>query len=111
MKTIIAGGRDFQDMAALRTAVAACGWTITEVVSGGARGADAIGELYAQESGLPVKRFNPNWASFGKMAGPVRNRQMAQHAQALIALPGGRGTANMIKQAREFGLKIFIQQP
>jgi hypothetical protein len=43
----------------------------------------------------------------GKKAGFVRNAEMAEYADMLMAFPGGRGTDNMVKQAKRFGLKIF----
>ena len=101
MKTIIAGGRDITDYALVVAAVDACGWDISEVVSGTARGVDALGESYAAENGLPVKRFRPDWNQFGRAAGPMRNRDMAEYADALLViwdgefcrprLGGGRG--------------------
>lgn len=87
---------------------------ITEVVSGCARGADAGGEAWAKQRGVPVKYFPADWDKYGRSAGPRRNQQMAEYAEALIAFPGGRGTANMVNQATERGLKVLdwrIQKP
>ena len=57
MKVIIAGARTFSDFALLKSTMASCGWAVDEVVSGCARGADTLGELWAMEQGIPVKRF------------------------------------------------------
>ena len=88
MKTIIAGGRDYFltefDESRLD------GLDITEVVCGCARGADTGGEMWAQKRGIPVKRFPADWDGLGKGAGPVRNCQMAEYVEALVAFPGGR---------------------
>ena len=111
MKTIIAGGRDYLDYPALCAACHSCGWTVTEVVSGGATGVDALGERWGRENGIPVTVMKAEWSRWGKMAGPLRNRKMAMESQALIAMPGGHGTANMIKQAEEFGLRIYRFHP
>lgn len=111
MKVIIAGGRDFNDAAALNVAIARAekqGIRITEVVSGRARGADALGETWARAHGIPIKPFPADWNRFGNAAGPRRNTDMADYAEALIALPGGRGTRDMIAKARSRGLLVHI---
>lgn len=111
MKVIIAGGRDFNDMTALVAAIKASGFEITEVVSGQAAGADFLGLYWARANGVPEKLFPAKWTIFGNSAGPRRNREMADYADALIAMPGGRGTANMIAEARKRGLKVFEATP
>ena len=90
MRTIIAGSRQMTTEAAMEMVLADLGWTITEVVSGGAAGADRLGEAWATRNGIPVKRFPADWARFGKGAGPVRNREMALYAEALVAFWDGR---------------------
>ena len=59
---------------------------ITEVISGTAHGIDTLGEKWAERHGIPVKRFPADWNAHGKSAGPIRNRQMAQYADALIVV-------------------------
>lgn len=81
---------------------------ITEVVSGEARGADREGEIWARLSGLKVSRFPANWTRYGSCAGPIRNADMADYAEACIAFPGGTGTADMLRKAHGKGLKVFI---
>ncbi len=108
MKTIIAGGRDFKPTEAHFRYLDDCrdALPITEVVSGGAKGADEFGEAWAASRGVPVERFPADWAAYGKAAGPMRNAEMAAYADALIAFPGGRGTASMINLARIGGLHV-----
>ncbi len=96
------GHPDFQKLDELRGKI-----PITEVVSGGAAGADSDGEIWACELNIPVRRFAADWDKHGKAAGPIRNAEMADYAEALIAFPGGKGTANMVKQAKKKGLKIW----
>jgi len=112
MKVIIAGSRDFTDDEQLRAAIADAGFEILAVISGGARGVDALGEKWAEENGIPVKVFPADWDLHGKAAGPIRNREMAEAADALIALWDGesRGTKNMINTARKKGLKTHIHR-
>ena len=81
---------------------------ITEIVSGGAAGADKLGERWAREHGVPVKLFPADWKAHSIATRPVRNRQMAEYADALIALwdSTSRGTANMIEEAKARGLVL-----
>jgi hypothetical protein len=81
-----------------------------EIVSGGARGADMMGENYGALRGYPVKIFPANWDEHGKGAGILRNAQMALYADALIAFWDGesKGTYNMIWQAEAKGLKVRV---
>jgi len=81
-----------------------------EVVSGKARGADIFGEIWANEHGIPVKEFPADWDKFGRAAGPIRNGQMAEYGDALIAFlaPGSKGTKNMIEQAQKKGLFVLV---
>jgi hypothetical protein len=111
MRTIIAGSRKCPHYHLICQAVEEAGWEITTVISGCARGADAFGEQYALEHGIPVERHPADWARFGRSAGPRRNHEMAQCAEALIAVlcPGSRGTENMIHEAQAAGLKIYVK--
>lgn len=110
MKVIIAGSRTVTDLAIIETAIRKADFPITEVVSGGARGVDTLGEEYAKKNGIPIKRFPANWDKYGKSAGYKRNVQMAEYADALIAVWDGesRGTMHMINIARDLGIKNFI---
>lgn len=110
MKVIIAGGRNITDRTIVAKAIKGAPFKITEVVSGKAKGVDAIGETYARALGLHVKAFPADWDQYGKGAGPIRNRQMAQYADALIAVWDGfsRGTGNMIAEMRKLGKPVHI---
>lgn len=113
MKAIIAGSRDAIDYSHLLTAINAFNLTgkeITEVVSGTARGADKMGEKWAKENDIPVKRFPANWNKYGKSAGYRRNEEMAEYADYLIALWDfeSRGTKHMVDLARREKLGILV---
>lgn len=110
MKTIIAGSRGLQNRQRLEEAIRLSSFTISEVVSGGARGIDQLGEQWAKRTETPVRQFLADWDRYGKAAGPIRNAAMARYADALIAIWDGksRGTLNMIEQAKKYGLKIYI---
>lgn len=109
MKLIIAGGRDYDfnvhdynHLDALQRE-----HHFTEVVSGGATGADSDGESWAHHWKLPVKRFPADWALHGKKAGPLRNAEMAAYADAVALFPGGKGTESMRREDEKAGIKVF----
>lgn len=110
LRTIIAGSRDRVKYSDICRAVELCGWVPTVVISGKARGADEFGERYAREHSIPIEEYPADWEQFGKSAGPRRNAQMAEVAEALIAVWDGesRGTKNMIETARAKGLRVYV---
>jgi hypothetical protein len=71
---------------------------------------DQIGEDWAREHNIPVKQFLAQWNIHGKSAGPIRNKEMAEYADALIAFWDGqsKGTKNMIEQMDKLN-KLVIQ--
>jgi len=68
---------------------------ITEVVSGNARGADKLGEQWARRHGVPIKLMPANWADKGPKAALIRNAEMAEYADALIAIWDGKSTGTL----------------
>lgn len=111
MKVIIAGCRNFNnyDLLKARLDFYFQNAEIKEIISGACSGADKLGERYANEHSIPVKQFPANW-SLGRKAGPLRNEEMAKYADALVAFWDGesRGTADMIRRAHAYGLKVKI---
>lgn len=89
------------------------GISVSEVVSGCARGADTLGERWAHDNNIPVRRFPADWDTHGSRAGYLRNIQMAEYADALVAVWDGRskGTGHMIDIARKRGLHIHVFYP
>lgn len=83
---------------------------ITEVISGKARGADTLGERWAQEHMLPVLPFPAEWDKYGKGAGPIRNRQMAEIADLAIGFlaPTSKGTKNMIETCKKLNVPVLV---
>jgi hypothetical protein len=113
VRIIIAGSRSFTDYKKLMLEcdqyIEGCILEI-EIVSGTAAGADQLGERYASERGYEVKRFPPDWNKFGKRAGYLRNKDMADYSDVLIAFWDGesRGTKHMIDIAKADGLIVNI---
>ncbi len=111
MKVIIAGSRTIEDYALVEQVVAASGFEITEVVSGAARGVDKLGESWALFHAVPITRFVANWDAYGKKAGFIRNAEMGEYADALIAITtGSSGTQNMIDCMMFKKAPVYIHQ-
>ena len=109
MKVIIAGSRTITDYALIKEAIIMSQFLITEVVSGGATGVDSLGEEWANQINIPIKKFPADWNKFGKSAGYRRNVEMANYADALIAITNGSvGTSHMINIAKNKNLKVFV---
>jgi hypothetical protein len=82
---------------------------VTAVIHGGAPGADEMAGLWAESTGIAVQCFPANWKAHGKAAGPIRNKRMLDEGKPdlVVAFPGGRGTANMVAQARAAGVEVI----
>ena len=110
MKVIICGSRHgLPEGVTIQDGVDASGFEVTEVVHGAAPGVDHEAGKWAFGRGIPYTYFESDWVAHGKAAGPIRNKAMAEYAEACIAFPGGAGTRNMVKQAREHGLHVYLQ--
>ena len=109
MKVIIAGGRDITDECALNAALFKSPFNVTEVVCGKAAGTDTLGSNWAIANTVPVKYFPANWNTYGRAAGPIRNKEMADYADALILIWDGksRGSANMLKTMQQQNKPIY----
>lgn len=115
MKVIIAGGRDFDNYDYLSETMRNLNIIVSEVVCGGANGADALGKKWAEDNGIPVKMFPAEWDGYGKSAGFIRNHDMAEYADFLVAFWDGKshGTKNMIdtmKRLKKHGKVVKYEQ-
>jgi hypothetical protein len=110
VKTIIAGSRQVTNYQSLLNALKDYKLPITEILSGHAKGADMLGERYAREHDILLTVHPADWDEYGKKAGYLRNVEMANNADALIALWDGtsKGTKHMIDIAKKKNLKVFI---
>lgn len=116
-RVIIAGGRDYQDKGVLDKVMSSL-FDIPvrpklpqiEVVCGVARGADEAGANWAGRHGAELMMFPADWVRHGRSAGHIRNSQMADYADCLVAMWDGesRGTAHMIKDAKKKGLEVYV---
>ena len=110
LKTIIAGSRTITDMAIVEYAIQQSGFEINEVVSGGAKGVDILAQQWAKAHDIPLKVFMAKWDIHGKSAGPIRNQEMADYADQLIAIWDGasNGTRHMIDCANRKGIRVSV---
>jgi len=125
LKVIIAGTRSIEDIQLIYNAIEDSGFEISEVVSGCARGVDSLGEQWAEENNISIKKFPADWkdletppvriktngyGQYNALAGFVRNQKMANYANALIAITtGSPGTKDMIDRAKKNGLYVFVK--
>lgn len=104
---LVCGGRNYTDA-----------WTVWDelgklnpnyVIHGGARGADSLAGAWAFERSIPVRVFEAEWGKHGKAAGALRNQRMLDEGRpdAVLAFPGGRGTADMVRRARKAGIRVI----
>ena len=113
LRVIVAGSRDFNDYELLKSKMLYYlkGFDLSEVeiVSGTARGADQLGEKFAREFRCKLKQFPADW-SLDRQAGMLRNIEMGNYADALVAFWDGksRGTRFMIEYAKKKGLKVRV---
>ena len=110
MRLIIAGSRSFTHYQHLCQTLAPERHRITQVLTGGARGADQLGFRWALQHHIRSRCFAADWERFGKAAGARRNHQMAQAGDVLVAfhVHNSPGTAHMIACMRALGKPVVV---
>lgn len=82
---------------------------ITEVIHGGAKGADRMAAKWAYANGVNETCVRADWNTHGRSAGPIRNQEMLDlEPGVVIAFPGGKGTADMVTRARKAGVRVVL---
>lgn len=111
MRVLVCGGRNYNDRDRL--------WAVLDkladeagiecIIQGGARGADSLASDYADHNGFYQEQYDADWDAHGTFAGPMRNKRMLEEGRPdlVIAFPGGRGTADMVKKARKAGVEVI----
>lgn len=103
MRILVCGGRAYHDrdwvFNVLDTVHSM--YKVTCVIQGGARGADSLGQRWAEANRIPCQQFDADWDTHGRAAGFIRNEEMLTKGRPnmVVAFPGGPGTRNMIKLA------------
>lgn len=112
MRVIIAGSRKYTDYEHFLTCLPLIKDKVTSVVCGMAAGADSLGKRWAEENNIPVDKYPADWDQYGKSAGYIRNTEMAENADMLIAFWNGRvknsGTKHMIDIAFKRKLPVMV---
>lgn len=111
-RVLICGGRDLVNRVAFGHAMSIfiqCHGRPRMVIHGAAGGADTMAGEWAREEGIQVVAVPANWKGEGKSAGPKRNQLMLDllEPDIVVAFPGGTGTADMVRRAKEAGIFIF----
>lgn len=97
LSVLVAGTRTFNDYELFRREMAGI-HDIATIIHGDGPGADQLAKRFAAALGIATRVFPAQWTTYLRSAGPIRNRQMAQHADCLIAFWDGvsPGTRHMI---------------
>lgn len=108
MKVAVVGSRGFDDYGRLKAVLD--GFNVTTIVSGGAKGADLLGERYADENNLEKLIFLPDWGTHGRAAGFVRNQDIIDNADMVVACWDGksRGTRDSMKKTHQQKKNLMI---
>ena len=108
MKVAVIGSRGFDDYEMVKTALSPL--KITLLISGGAKGADLLGERYANENNIETLIFKPDWKKHGAAAGVLRNTYIVNNADTIIAFWDGesKGTKDSISKAKKLEKNIII---
>ena len=115
-KLVVAGGRDFTDYAKASNAInelangSVCTPYAVAIVSGMARGADAIGAEFARTNNVKLYEFPADWDVHGKRAGFIRNEEMGRFSDGLLAFWDGQslGTKHMIEFMKRLNKPVFV---
>lgn len=110
MKYAIVGSRGFLEYKIMEKFLNKFG-DIDEIISGGAKGADSMAELYAREKGIKLTIFPADWEKYGKSAGMIRNKDIINNCDVCVAFWDGisKGTKNSISLAQKQNKMVYIK--
>ena len=112
IKVAVVGSRHFNNYQQMEEVL---DWYEIEVIiSGGARGADALAKKYAANKNIPYKEFPAEWDKYGKAAGPIRNKKIVEASDEIVAfceISKSKGTASTVKIANEMGKPVSVYAP
>ena len=112
MIIIVSGGRKYRNQTRVYKALDAvhAKRRITLLIQGFAQGADKLARAWAISRGVSFLDVPADWELYGKAAGPIRNSIMVDHRpkpKLVIAFPGSRGTADLVRQAKKARIKVW----
>ena len=110
MEVLISGSRTIDDPEVIAKAIDDSGFEITGILSGGAKGVDALAEAWAEQHDIPVTRIVPDWKRHGRGAGFQANKKLLARADAVIAIWDGKskGTKDVIDKAEKKGMSVKV---
>jgi hypothetical protein len=111
MKIVVCGGRDFVDVELFNRTLDRLHkrHPITHVIHGGASGAYDLAGDWARLNKIPCQVFFAHWIGEGRAAGPLRNgRMLDERPDIVVVFPGGRGTADCVRQAAIRRIRTFV---
>jgi hypothetical protein len=112
MKVLVCGSRHYANKAHVWSYLDSIDVFIEEIIEGEAPGVDTLARLYGEARGIPVKKFPAFWDTYGKSAGPIRNRQMIIEGKPDLVVAfmakKSRGTKDMCKQATLAGIEVRV---
>jgi YspA, cpYpsA-related SLOG family len=111
MRVLVCGGRAYTDRAELYAELdrVRAEYVFGTIIAGGAQGVGGLTVEWAQVRGIATQVFTSEWGTFGRKAGPLRNARMLAEGRPdiVVAFPGSRETANMVKQAKAAGVWVL----
>lgn len=111
MKVLVCGGRNYSNRKQLFKMLDGIHglWVITEIIHGGASGADGLAAAWGAENLGGSSAYPADWETHGKKAGPIRNSLMLEVGKPdlVVAFDGGRGTADMVSKANRAGVQCW----
>lgn len=112
MRILVCGGREYWDMVHVWAVLDTYKDQMSCLINGDADGADVLSHDWAHDHDVPHEEFPAQWREHGRSAGPIRNRDMLKYGQPdlVIAFPGRRGTADMIRIARDAGIPVVVER-
>lgn len=112
MKVLVCGGRDYDNYDKVCQVLNDINQTekITEIIEGGANGADSLGRQWADSKHIWVTTYVARWDKYGMAAGPIRNEDMLRFGQPdlVVAFPGGSGTRHMVTIATKAKVPVIV---
>lgn len=111
MKVIVRCARSVSDITDVAAAILASGFRPTEIVTG-LMNEELDIWLWSQKKGYKTSRIPANYFHYGERAGDVRDAEIVEYADALVALYDGqdRGVFNLIQRAQRAGIKVYVYE-
>lgn len=108
MRVLVCGGRDYDNRDHVFHTLDTLSPPVTRLIVGDARGADHLAYIWACRRDRAPERYTAEWDRYGPRAGPIRNQRMLDEGkpELVLAFPGGRGTADMMRRAKAAGVPV-----